>query len=276
METLGTVRGPFAIRRALFGKQWLILEASLSPLPFRYRITDKPYSIFSQLIRSSIVLMLLALPFIHYGNLQRVMQKSRNGASCPPAEFAEFKSSAIFGPSGNEGAVRKAGHLEWQHKPIPQLRSHQCSFRPHQFYYQSSAYALLMCGVSKLLRCERSCKNGLAFNGSQLMTVLWSCQGEVEFVTICGCSDRNVSNLYTLCTAHSYVRYIAQTANKIVYFTGKQRYLLPSSIRSTPYEVTQVWLHIFRTQALDDVRIWLKSQAVYPRAKSPIPNLQGA
>ena len=44
----------------------------------------------------------------------------------------------------------------------------------------------------------------------------------MEFVALCGCSDINVSNLYTLCTAHSYVRCIALTANKIVHFTGKQ------------------------------------------------------
>jgi len=37
----------------------------------------------------------------------------------------------------------------------------------------------------------------------------------VEFVALCGCSDINVSNLYTLCTAHIYVRYIAYGAVKV-------------------------------------------------------------
>jgi len=41
------------------------------------------------------------------------------------------------------------------------------------------------------------------------MTGLWSCYGEVLFVALYGCSDINVSTLYTLYTAHSYVRYIA-------------------------------------------------------------------
>jgi hypothetical protein len=42
----------------------------------------------------------------------------------------------------------------------------------------------------------------------------------MEFVALCECSVINVSKLYRLCTAHSNVRYIAQTANKIVYFIG--------------------------------------------------------
>jgi hypothetical protein len=74
------------------------------------------------------MLMLPAPPFIHHRSLQRVMQRSQNGVSCPPAELAEFKSSAIFGPSGNEGTARKAGRVEWQLQPVPQLRRHQCSF----------------------------------------------------------------------------------------------------------------------------------------------------
>jgi hypothetical protein len=72
----------------------------------------KPFSIFSELMPSSVMLMLPAPPFIQHRSLQRVMQKSQNGASCPPAELAEFKSSSIFGPSGDEGIARKAGHLE--------------------------------------------------------------------------------------------------------------------------------------------------------------------
>jgi hypothetical protein len=32
----------------------------------------------------------------------------------------------------------------------------------------------------------------------------------VEFVALCGCSDTNVSKLYRLCAAHSYVRYTAK------------------------------------------------------------------
>ena len=72
--------------------------------------------------------MLPAFPFIHHRILQRVMQKSQNCSSCPPAELAEFNSSAIFGPSGDEGAVRKAGRLEWQLQRVPQIRSRQCSF----------------------------------------------------------------------------------------------------------------------------------------------------
>ena len=45
----------------------------------------------------------------------------------------------------------------------------------------------------------------------------------MEFVALCNCSDIDVSKLYRLCTAHSDVRYIVQTANKIVYFIDKQR-----------------------------------------------------
>ena len=66
-----------------------------------------------------------------------------------------------------------------------------------------------MCGVSKLLGCARAFKCGLALNGSSLMT------GKVKFVAMCGCSDINVSNLYRLCTAHSYVRYIAYGAVRV-------------------------------------------------------------
>jgi hypothetical protein len=51
---------------------------------------------------SSVMLMLPAPPFIHHRSLQRVMQKSQNGASCLPAELAEFKSSSIFGTSGDK------------------------------------------------------------------------------------------------------------------------------------------------------------------------------
>jgi hypothetical protein len=40
---------------------------------------------------------------------------------------------------------------------------------------------------------------------------------------LCGCSDINVHKLYTLCTAHSCVRYIDVIANKIAYFIGEQR-----------------------------------------------------
>jgi hypothetical protein len=65
------------------------------------------------------MLMLPAPPFIHHRSLQRVMQKSQNGASYLPAELAVFKSSSIFGPSGDEGTARKAGHLEWQLQPVP-------------------------------------------------------------------------------------------------------------------------------------------------------------
>jgi len=114
METLGTGRGPLGIRGPQFGNHWLTLAPSLSPLPFTYRMACKPYSIFSELIRSSVMQMLPPRPFTHHRSLQRVVQKSRNDSSCPPAELAEFKSSAIFGPSGDEGAVRKAGRLEIQ------------------------------------------------------------------------------------------------------------------------------------------------------------------
>jgi hypothetical protein len=71
------------ITGAQFGNHGLITEPSLSPLPFACRMKDKPYSIFSELIRFSVMLMLLALPFIHHRSLQRVTQKSQNGASCP-------------------------------------------------------------------------------------------------------------------------------------------------------------------------------------------------
>jgi len=46
----------------------------------------------------------------------------------PPAEPAEIKSLAIFGPSGEEEAARKHGRVEWQLQPIPHLRSQPCSF----------------------------------------------------------------------------------------------------------------------------------------------------
>jgi hypothetical protein len=82
-------------------------------------MTVKPYSIFSELMPSSVMLMLPAPPFIHHRSLQHVMQKSQNSASCLPGKLAEFKSSSIFGPSGDEGTAGKPGHLEWQLQPVP-------------------------------------------------------------------------------------------------------------------------------------------------------------
>ena len=70
--------------------------------------------------------------------------------------------------------------------------------------------------------CERACKGLLALNGSSVMWSLWRGYSEMEFVALYGCSDINVSKLYRLCTAHSYCRHIAQPANKIGYFIGKE------------------------------------------------------
>jgi hypothetical protein len=53
--------------------------------------------------------MLPTRPFIHHRSLQRVIQRSQNGASCPPEEPTETKFSAIFGRFVDEGAVRNAG-----------------------------------------------------------------------------------------------------------------------------------------------------------------------
>jgi hypothetical protein len=106
MGPLETNRGPLVIRGALFGNYCFIIEPSLSPLPFKYRMTC---FVFSELIRSSMMLMLPARPFIHHRSLQRVMQKSQNRTSCPPAEPAENMFSAIFVRFVDEGAVRNAG-----------------------------------------------------------------------------------------------------------------------------------------------------------------------
>jgi hypothetical protein len=63
----------------------------------------------------------------------------------------------------------------------------------------------------------------LALNVSSFMTGLWKCLCEVEFVALCGSSDVNVSKLYRLCTTHSYFGHIAQNANKIANFNGKNK-----------------------------------------------------
>jgi hypothetical protein len=74
------------------------------------------------------MMMLPAHLFIHHRSLQSVTQSSQNGASCPPAQLAEFKSTAIFGPPGEEGTARKSGRVEWQLQPVPPLRNHKRSF----------------------------------------------------------------------------------------------------------------------------------------------------
>ena len=54
---------------------------------------------------------------------------------------------------------------------------------------------------------------------------------KMEFLALCGCSDIlvNVCNLYRLCTAQSYVRHVAQTANKIASFTNNFK------VQQSPY-----------------------------------------
>ena len=63
--------------------------------------------------------MLPARPFVHHRNLRRLEQRhvthnSQHVTSCPPAELTAFQTSAIFGQSGDEGAVRKFGRWERQ------------------------------------------------------------------------------------------------------------------------------------------------------------------
>ena len=210
---------PGNIVGALFhslGTTGLKVEPSLSPLPFDCFSNIGRLMVHILFFRSNTVLGVANVDRQSVYPPQKFARSltatcdanSQHDSSCPPAELAEFESSAKFGPF--EGAVRKAGRLEWQFYPVPQLRSHQYSIKQHRSKHQNSAYSWFICGVFKLRRCEFACKSELALNCSSVMWGLQSCQGEVEFVALCGCSDMNVYKLYRLCAAHSYVRYIAK------------------------------------------------------------------